>query len=291
MFGTVCGGIASIISIYSIVRHVTTDYKSADIKSCIVKMIAFVAVYSIDSVGGLWLAGQDQIKFYKLDNVDLTDNLTYIRELYEAYVVVAFVSLVLECMGGWKSVQTVLETPDLSLKPSRSLNLDDELLDPKDKERVELWKQTHGYPYPKHPLVFGGSIVGECSLFKRLFRRVYRPGVTQLVTMFMGILQFAWVLFFVTLVSLLLLDFVPDTSPGVAPHWVSLFIQIGKKVKIVSTTIAMYQIFMLDEMLTGSTQLKEKYEEMQPHLKFIFFKFRLSAACGLKEFLRVSFSR
>lgn len=99
----------------------------------------------------------------------------------------------------------------------------------------------------------------------------------MMCTMFSGIVQFSFVLVSVTLVNVVVvLTDLEDDPVG------KKIIQGTQVLKIVSTTVAMYQIFMLHETMEENNGLRSDYNNMKPELKFLFFKIPILATMWLE---------
>lgn len=231
--GSCCCVFAGIISTYQVIQHWRQRYASYSIKKCVIRIIGFVVWYSIDAGFSMYT--------YSIGYEAWGAVLRLLRELYESTTVLAFVYLVIQCMGG--------------------------------KGEIRYHIETHAQ-HPKHPFLFGFHIARrhiseEGAFFRRTFGKIYRPGISMIITNLVGIVQFAFVLLFITVFHTVAIVVYTQYLGKEEPPWISSVAQV---LKIVSTTVAMYQIFMLDETLEGNEGLKEKYEAMQPKLKFLFFK-------------------
>mmetsp|Transcript_29602 Transcript_29602/g.54534 ORF Transcript_29602/g.54534 Transcript_29602/m.54534 type:complete len:429 (-) Transcript_29602:207-1493(-) len=228
-----CCAVAASLSMYQIFRHCQQKYASPRIQGSIVRIIGFVVWYSLDSAASMHA-------FYWQYRV-VGRILKVLREVYEAITVLAFVTLVISCMGGKKEIRKQVE-----------------------KERQK----------PEHPFLFGFAparkiISAEDAPLSRYFRKLYKPGISMIITILIGIVQFAFVLIGITVIHSTLTVVYTQILKVEEPKLIDKGLNI---LKIVSTTVAMYQIFMLDETLETNNGMKERYHQMQPHLKFLFFK-------------------
>mmetsp|Transcript_6967 Transcript_6967/g.16475 ORF Transcript_6967/g.16475 Transcript_6967/m.16475 type:complete len:216 (-) Transcript_6967:692-1339(-) len=90
MVGTTCALVASLISAVHFSRH-ACNAAVPSIKFCTLKIVFMVPFFSVDAVACLL----DSRSKYQVPEI-----LTFLREFYEAVVLVAFLQLVLNCLGG-----------------------------------------------------------------------------------------------------------------------------------------------------------------------------------------------
>jgi len=249
-----------------IMRHGCTHYRSSVIKSRIIYLIFFLIWCSVDAIASMIFVAARYAKehddgivlhkpvagilmMYKLLSVLHNETLKNVvgilkvcREVYEAVTVLGFVTLILACLGGVDRVIGKIE---------------------------EEWRTQR----PHHPRICGGSL-GQ-RLFC-CFHWFYRPGLGMLCTILSGLVQFSFVLFSVTLVNVVVVwNDLEDDLVG------SRILQGTQLLKLVSTTVAMYQIFMLHEALHENTGLKDDYSKVEPEPKFLFFKIPILATMWL----------
>lgn len=213
--GGVCCAISFLSGCALFLRHACSGEPRL-IKMSILRIIAVVPLFSLDCFVTLVDAHSPY---------HLLEFLHFAREISEGVVVVAFVHLIVNSLGGPRQIAA------------------------KFGEKMQS---------PRHPIPL-------C-----LFPTPFHPGYRFIAAVLRGILQFALVMVVVTGTGILL------WSVGLAldleESTMSTLLLLPKFIKSLSSNWALYGLAIFYVELLRNEELKEKFEAMQPELKFISLK-------------------
>lgn len=227
--------VASANSFHHIFQHITQSENKGGLKWSIRIILLVVPVYAICSACAL--VSEKHARHIAII-------FTALREFYEAYVLVAFIRFVAEYWGGAQHLAGEL-----------------------DDEVITLGTVA---PHPLRPFLRSITCCGRSLANVRPFPLPRAPGSDFVAKTFIGVLQYALVMWLVLFANLAIWGAL--VGGGIDLETINKVKTAVKVAKLISNMYCMHNLLVLYEYLMESQDTKERMGKIKPLSKFVCIK-------------------